>query len=75
MLQEKLEDDGVASREWSVRIRARVSAHGALVSYILLFILYLQRNVFGSVAGHMFGNLWDLGSIPRSPYNFHIIFP
>ena len=50
-LQQRLKTNGVASREWSVRISARVSAHGALMSYILLFLLYLQRSAFGVVAG------------------------
>ena len=50
-LQQRLKTKGVASREWSIRISARVSAHGALMSYILLFLLYLQRSAFGVVAG------------------------
>ena len=64
----------MASGEWTVQIYARVSAYRALIPYIILFPLCLQLVRLVQLAGSMFGKRWDLGSIPRSPYNFHTIF-
>ena len=73
--RKKLEDDCVAARHRCIQIHARVLAYNAFVLYNIRCLLSLQLNAFGVVAGSVFGKRWDLGSIPRSPYNFHIIFP
>ena len=64
----------MASREWTVQILARVSTYRAFIPFILLFLLCLQLVRLVQLAGSVFGKRWDLGSIPRSLYNFHTIF-
>ena len=45
-----------------------------VLCYIICFLFYIQNAQIAQLARLPFGKRWDLGSIPRSPHNSHIIF-
>ena len=68
------EEDQVSRHGWLVWISRENHPLTLVLHYVICFLYYIQSAWMAQWQGTWFGKQWDLGSIPRSPYPFNIIF-